>query len=184
MSRTARPARLLLAALALAAAPACLRTAPAVVLYTLEPLPATAADAQPAPAAGPAVEVLPVRLPEVLRRPQLLEARGTGRFGLLENHRWGNPLDQEVQRVLVADLAALLGGAPVVPSPYGARVGAAWQVQVDVQSWAAEPGQGLVLEATWMLIRPETGQAAVFRRSTLREPLAGPGPDALSLIHI
>jgi len=174
MNRAAWTFRTAAAALALATVTACLRPSPPVVLYTLEPLPPQVDADRP----GPALEVLPVRLPEVLRRPQLLTAQGPGRFGLDDRHRWGNPLDQEVQRVLIADLSALLGGAPVVPSPYGARVGAAWRVDVQVQSWEERPGQGLVLVATWMLMRPGSERAERFQRTTLRVPLEGSGPVA------
>ena len=165
----------------LAAGLACLRSSPPVVFHTLEPIPAAAAD--PAPA-GPAlaVEVLPVRLPELLRRPQLVEARGPGRLGLLEDHRWGNPLDQDMRRVLVADLALLLRSEAVVPSPYGDRVGAAYRVEVTVESCQAQPGAGLALRASWMLTRPGVERAVAWRRSEFRVPL-GPGPDALAAAH-
>ena len=165
----------------LAAGLACLRSSPPVVFHTLEPIPAAAAD--PAPA-GPAlaVEVLPGRLPELLRRPQLVEARGPGRLGLLEDHRWGNPLDQDMRRVLVADLALLLRSEAVVPSPYGDRVGAAYRVEVTVESCQAQPGAGLALRASWMLTRPGVERAVAWRRSEFRVPL-GPGPDALAAAH-
>lgn len=172
-------AGLALALCAMLAALACLRTAEPVVYHSLEALPAQPAGPRP----GPALEVLPVRLPESLRRPQLLESLGPGRFGLVSGHRWGNPLDQEVQRVLVADLAALLGGATVVPSPYGPRVGAAWRIEVQVQDWSVRPGEVLVLEATWMLARPDAERAERFRRTRIIQPLDGPGPDALAAAH-
>jgi len=187
------PSRLL-PALLLAAGLGCLRSSPPVVFHTLEPIPAARADPAGSAPAGSAlagsalagsalaVEVLPVRLPEVLRRPQLLEALGPGRLGLLESHRWGNPLDQDMQRVLVADLALLLGSDAVVPSPMGGRVAAAYRVEVEVQSCQARPGEGLVLRASWMLTRPGSERAVRVRRSVFREPL-DPGPDALAAAH-
>jgi len=181
-SRLPRPGLCLAVALSLGAGLACLHPSPAVVYHTLQPMP------PPPPAAGgaapvPALEVLPVRLPDLLRRPQMVLAEGGDALGLSETHRWGNPLEQDMQRVLVADLGLLRPGGPVVPSPDGARVAAALRLEVTVQSCVGRPGQGLVLQATWMVSRTGQDRALLFRRTELREPLDPPGPDGLAAAH-
>jgi uncharacterized lipoprotein YmbA len=132
---------------------------------------------------GIALEVLPVRLPELLQHPQMVMLERSGALGLSETQRWANPLDQDMQRVLVANLGQLLGSDAVVPSPYGERVAAAYRLEVAVQSCSAQPGGGLVLEAVWMLTRPGITQAVLLRRTVLREALADPGPDTLAAAH-
>jgi hypothetical protein len=169
----------LLPALLLAAGLGCLKPSPPVTYHTLQPL---QPEETPAPRGGIAVEVLPVRLPELLQRPQMVLALGSGALELSETQRWGNPLDQDMRRVLVADLGLLLGSDAVVASPYGDRVGASYRVEVEVLSCDARPG-ALTLEATWMLTRPGSGQAILLRRTVLREPLPGPGPEALATAH-
>ena len=166
------------ALLALALGLGCLwpSTSPPVVYYTLAPIPGGAAPA----AASPAVEVLPVRLPEVLQRPQMLVPEGPEGLALLEASRWGNPLDLDLQRVLVRNLAALLGSEAVVASPDGGRVGARFQVRVEVQRWDARGGRGLVLEAAWMITGAGGGPALAFHRTSLTEPLAAAGAEALA----
>jgi uncharacterized lipoprotein YmbA len=164
----------------MAAGLGCLRPSPPVVYHTLQPL---AQEAPPAPRSGLAVEVLPVRLPELLQRPQMVMAKGAGTLGLSETHHWGNPLDQDMQRVLVADLGLLLGSDEVVASPYGDRVAAAYRVELDVRSCEAGPGGELTLDAVWMVTRPGSSLAILLRRSVLREPLPDPGPDALAAAH-
>jgi hypothetical protein len=99
----------LAAALLLGVGLACLHPSPAVVYHTLQPMPPLPPVAAGSAAIGaapvPALEVLPVRLPDLLRRPQMVLAEGGGdALGLSETHRWGNPLEQDMQRVLVADL--------------------------------------------------------------------------------
>jgi uncharacterized lipoprotein YmbA len=171
-----------LPAVALALGLGCLRPSPSppVVYYTLASMPAGAAAAD---GAAPAVEVLPVRLPEVLQRPQMLVPEGPSGLALLEASRWGNPLDRDLQRVLVRNLSVLLGSGAVVAAPDGERVGANYQVRVEVQRWDARGGQGLVLEAAWMITRVGGGPALAWRRTTLTEPLPGPGPGALVAAH-
>lgn len=173
-----RPWLSLTAVLLLASGPGCLRPSPPVVFHLLHPL----GPAEPGHGAGLALEVLPVRLPGMLDRPQMLVARGSGALGLSETHRWGNPLDLDMQRVLVADLGLCLGGATVVASPYGPRAGAALRLEVSVARCDSGAGDGLTLEATWMVTRSGVERALLFRSSVLREPLA-PGPDALEAAH-
>ena len=171
--------RTLVPALLLAAGLGCFRPSPPLVYHTLQPL----REAAPAPRSGLAVEVLPVRLPDLLQRPQLVMALGPGTAELSGTHRWGNPLEQDMQRVLVDNLALLLGSDAVVASPLGDRVAADYRVEVDVRGCAAWPAGGLTLDAAWMVTRPGAARAVLVRRTTLREALPDPGPDALAAAH-
>ena len=166
-----------LAALILAAAPACFHPSPPVTYYTLQPLPLEAVAQRRI-----ALEVLPVRLPDLLMRPQMVVARASGALELSEAHRWGNPLDQDMRRVLVDDLGRLLGSDAVVASPLGPRVAAAYRLEVEVGVCEAS-GTALRLEAVWMLTRPGSAQAVLVRRSALRETLPDPGPESLAAAH-
>lgn len=151
---------------------------PPVVYYTLAPIPAAAARA-----ASPGVEVLPVRLPELLQRPQMLVPEGASGLALVEDRRWGNPLDKDLQRVLARNLGLLLGSDAVAASPGGERIGANYRVQVEVQRWDARGGQGLVLEATWMITGMGGGPALAYQRTRLVETLAGTAPESLAAAY-
>jgi hypothetical protein len=148
------------------------------VFHTLQPL---QLEGAPPARSGLAVEILPVRLPELLQRPQLVVAEGSAQ-GLSAAHRWGSPLDQDMQRVLAQDLGLLLGSDAVVASPYGERVTAVYRVELDVLSCTAQPG-ALTLEAMWMVTRPGAPQAILLRRTVLREALPDPGPDTLAAAY-
>jgi len=71
----------------------------------------------------------------------------------------------------------------VVASPLGDRVAADYRVEVDVRGCAAWPAGGLTLDAAWMITRPGAARAVLVRRTTLREALPDPGPDALAAAH-
>jgi uncharacterized lipoprotein YmbA len=169
-----------LSVLLLAAGLGCLKPSPAppVVYHTLAALVLQA----PAPPSAIALEVLPVRLPDLLLRPQMVVARGSG-LGLLDGDRWASPLDQEMQRVLVADLALLLGSDAVLASPGGERLAAPYRLAVTVDGCDTRAGGGLTLQATWMVWATGAGPCLLLRRSTLREPLLGQGPEALAAAH-
>ncbi len=174
-----RPARAL-AVLLLLAAPGCLRRSEPVVLHVLRPL-SPARDG--APAAAPALEVMPVRLPESLQRAQLVTTAGEGALALSERHRWANGLERDLQRVLSENLAALLGSEAVVPYPDGEKVKAAWRLDLDVQRLDGRPGGMLVLRGTWSLSPAAGGASVLRRRIALDEPVGGPGLDALVAAH-
>jgi len=167
--------------LALAAGIGCSR--PNIdVLHTLGPL--SLETAKPAsPMTSMALEVMPVRLPETLQRPQLVMEVRPGALSLLETHRWGNGLDRDIQRVLVENLSMLTGSDTVVAYPFGDRVKATHRLEVDVHRLEGKPGGTLTLQATWMVAPPQGGQALLLRKTTLQRPVQGQDADALVAAH-
>lgn len=157
---------------------ACFGSSQPVVLHSLRPVASPAAPS----AQAPALEVMPVRVPDLLQRPQLVFVQGPDRLGLSEVHQWGGALDKELQRVLVQDLAALLGDG-VVPYPEGPQVGAQLRLELSVQRLEGQLGGQLVLEATWSLLRGEAAPALARKRARLEEPVQGSDPDALVAAH-
>jgi len=150
------------------------------VFHTLHALSPQAAQA---PDQGLAVEVLPVRLPEMLQRSQVVTALGPDSVELSPGARWANTLDQDMQRVVVDNLSRLLGSDRVVASPLGVRVNAALRVEVAVQRCAGRPGGALRFSATWLITRRGVAQALLLRRTVLEEPVAGLDAEALVAAH-
>ena len=181
MIRLVLPYLILALALALATGIGCSR--PNVeMLHTLGPISLETAKPAP-PLTSMALEVMPVRLPAALQRSQLVTEGGPGTLSLLETHRWGNGLDKDIQRVLVENLSRLMGTDTVVAYPYGERIKATHRLEVDVHRLAGRPGGTLTLEATWIVARPQGGQALLFRRTTLQRPVQGQDAEALVAAH-
>ena len=155
----------------------CLRPSRPVVFHTLQAVALRGAGP------GPALEIMPVRIPGALQRPQLVTTLGPGAVGFASGHRWGDLLENEIQRVLVEDLARLLATGRVVAAPYGPRVDAAYRVEVDILRCDGRPGGTLAFTATWMLTRPREDRAQALGRTTLEEPVRGEDPEALVAAH-
>ncbi len=152
------------------------------VLHTLGPISSeTARPSSPLTSMG--LEVMPVRLPEALQRPQLVVSSGPGTLSLLETHRWGNSLDKDIQRVLVENLSLLMGTDAVVAYPQGERVKATRRLEMEVHRLEGKPGGTLTLQATWMIALPQGGQALLFRKTTLQRPVQGLDAEALVNAH-
>ncbi|MBL0210512.1 MAG: membrane integrity-associated transporter subunit PqiC [Holophagaceae bacterium] len=167
--------------LALAAGIGCARPN-LEVLHTLSPMPMEAGR-QATPQTSLALEIMPVRLPEMLQRPQMVQEAGPGALSLMESHRWGNSLDKDIQRILVENIALLTGSGMVVAYPYGERVKATHRIEVDVHRLDGKPGGTLTLQATWMVAPPQGGPALLFKRTTLQRPVQGLDAEALLAAH-
>ena len=152
------------------------------VLHTLGPISLEGAKPAPPPTSM-ALEVMPVRLPETLQRPQLVKEVRPGALSLLETHRWGNGLDKDIQRVLVENLSRLTGTDAVVAYPYGERIAATHRLEVDVHRLDGKPGGTLTLQATWMVARTQGGKALLLRKTTLQRPVQGQDAEALVATH-
>lgn len=168
-------------AMALAVGTSCSKPEPEV-LHILRPLQTEGGKLSPNLSAL-ALEVLPVHLPEALRRPQLLLETTPGNLRVLRSHRWAGGLDKDIQGVLVENLSRLSGSGSIVVFPYGERVRARYRLEVEVHYLAGKPGGTLALRATWMLCPPQGGQALLVRRSELERPVAGSDPEALVAAH-
>ena len=151
-----------------AGAPACLVLAagcahtPAARFYLLEPA-AQPVERASAPAEGRRiVGVREVRVEPYLDRPQMVTRAGDNEIRLAEFHRWAEPLEQNVQRVVAANLAALLPSCDVYAYPWPDGVKPDCLVEARILRFDAEPSGEVALEATWALTggkeRARTGE--------------------------
>jgi len=167
---------LLIALLGLVAV-GCSRPSPTVTFHTLTPL------AKPAPAAKPlALEVMPVQLPELLQRSQIVVLEDQGVHRLATSHRWGNTLEKDIQRVLAENLSALLGSPSVVLYPEGGATGATLRIALEVSQCDGAPGGTLQFRATWRATRLD-GRLAILQRAELTEPVEGSRIEDLVSAH-
>lgn len=162
-----------LAALAVAAgAPAC--ASKPSRFYTLESTAAASADAS----ASYAVIVGPVTIPASVDRPEMVVQVAPNQVELLEFDRWASPLGDAIARTVAGDLANLLGTPRVATGPLANFV-PDFRVTLDVQRFDATPGDGIQLDAVWV-VKQTAGGGARSGRTEVREPARGAGYDALA----
>lgn len=158
----------------------CSHPSPAVVFHTLRPI--VLEGPKPAPADKPlALEIMPVQLPELLQRSQLILLDGQGVHRLSPTHRWGNTLEKDMQRVLAENLSALLGSDTIVHYPLGDQVKASHRLALEVQQCDGAPGATLQFRATWMLTKDN--RMVLLRRFDLLEPVPGGTVEELASAH-
>jgi uncharacterized lipoprotein YmbA len=145
---------------------ACSTTSPRTHFYTLgeaAPRAGASAGSSSPDTATVKVSVLPVGIPEVVDRPQMVLRDSPHQVQIADFHRWAEPLPIGIARVVAAELSAQLGGGFLVVN--GQRPGLTPDVRVslDVQRFETVPGQGVAVEALWSVLpaqgRPLTGRA-------------------------
>lgn len=170
-----RLARLLATVAAVSLAAGC--SSPPSRFYLLSATATAGAGA----AARYAVVVGPVSIPGAVDQPQLMVQLGPNRVSRDEFSRWAAPLQDEIARVVAADLATLLGTPRVtsVPLPH---FDAAYRVAIDVQRFESTPGQAATIEAVWV-VYPSAGGAARSGHTLAHETVADDTIDALVAAH-
>jgi len=143
------------------------------------------APARAAPSLEPrstSVSVGPVRIAEVVDRPQLVLRLGENRVRIVEGHRWAEPLKRAIPVVLAQNLARQLPAAQVAVYGENASRDAELRVQLDIRRFDSVPGEAVALEGIWSVRRVADG-AMRTGSFALREPLASAGYDAMVAAH-
>lgn len=180
MSRTATLFRLGLAGLSAAA---CLNLGAKPDpsrFYTLTPLTGATGDT-----AGRgyhpdrvALGVGPITLPGYLDREQVVTRISENRFAVAENDRWGEPLQENVVRVLSQNLSLLLSSDQVIRFPWPSTHRPTYQVEIDVLRFEADTSRRARLVARWIMSDVATREALVVRESRLDRLAEGRSADA------
>ena len=162
---------LLVVCLLLPFAGAC-GSSPATRYYTLAPA------AEPASARSSiSVVVGPVTIPAVVDRPQFVVKTAPNQIGLDEFNQWASPLQNNIARVVVEDLVALLGTPRVILNG-----DAEYRAAIEVQRFESAPGEAAVLDAVWSVRRMKDGKIETGR-TTAREAVQERSYNALAAAH-
>lgn len=132
-----------------------------------------------------ALQVGPLSLPRFLDRPQIVTrpAENPEQLHVSELHRWAGSLATETQRVLADDLASRLGTHRVVLHPATPPFALDYRVAVDINRMDGELNGTLTLDARWIVMRGERGEALAVDRSRFTENVAPGSYDGLVTAH-
>lgn len=94
----------------------------------------------------------PVLVPGYLDRLPLCVRDSAHEVAYAEFHRWAEPLEDGISRVLVENLSQLLGTVRIDVFPWKTPVPADYQVRIMLLRFDGEPGEQAVLKARWSLV--------------------------------
>ena len=149
-------------------------SAPPPRLYQLRAEPPVAVQAVPT---AQVLQLMAVRLPEVLELAGLVVPQGQGGVQVLADHRWAEPLRDAVPRLLQQDLARLLGPQKIWSAPLPAGVLVTQVLRVEITTLQARADRA----AVQLQARVTLGARVLM--VALEAPSSGPEPDALVAAH-
>jgi uncharacterized lipoprotein YmbA len=122
----------------------------------------------PAAGQGPVIGLGPIRIPEYLNRPQMIVAIADNQYRLFENHRWAEPLDQNISLALFKALPRQLGTDRIVRFPWSQRQVLDYQIGIDILEFNVDASGQSRLIAQWFVKRKD--KPAIDKRSTYQFP--------------
>jgi uncharacterized lipoprotein YmbA len=97
------------------------------------------------------IAVQTVRLPEYLNQKGIVTRPEANELDVAANSQWAGALDDNITKVIVADLSKLLGTSRIVAYPVSAALPVDRVVQVDISRFEAESGGNVELSAQWII---------------------------------
>jgi uncharacterized protein len=176
-----RGAMLFLTAVALTVA-GCAGVTDPTRYYVLSSTSAAPGAPTPAAVSSAGVGVGPVLVPGYLNRLQIVTRNADDEVEISTYHRWAEPLEAGIAQVLANDLAMQIGSERIAVFPWRGRINQTldYQVAVVVLRFEGSPGRQVTLDARWRLVGRD-GRELVLKRTTIREPVARDGYQALVL---
>jgi len=157
-------------------------SSPPARFYVLSVAPSVATEGTEQALADYSVTDGPVSLPDAIDRPQLVVRVGANEVALLEEHRWAEPLQGEIARVIAGNLSQLLDARRVMAYSPQTTGDEEYRVVVDIQRFDSAPGQSAQIDALWTVNGAE-GSARKTGRTVARESTGGESYDALVAAH-
>ncbi len=130
---------------------------------------------------APVVELSSLQLPHYLDRPQLVTRPTPQRLKIHDQHRWGDNLGRNLERVMADNLTSLLGVQVfLVPHLLPA---VDYRVVIEVHQFERIHDDQVRLRAQWSLITPGNDKPLTVQSVQLTEPV-GSNADMESVVQV
>ncbi|WP_430475317.1 PqiC family protein [Thalassospira lucentensis] len=119
---------------------------------------------------APVIGIGPVTIPSHLDRSTIVSRSSTNRVEVNSGYRWAEPLDENINRVLMDNMGRTGKASRLEAFPWTSRDGVDWQVVLDIDRFERQPDGNVILTARWKLIRFESGEivrAATYNKVSM-----------------
>src|SRR5262245_8123573 len=115
-------------------------------------------------------------MPGYLNRIQIVTRTGTDQVEISVFHRWAEPLEDGIARILANEIGARVPTDRIVIFPWRGVVARSlhYQVIVAVMRFDGPQGGDITLDTRWRILGTDRNDLA-FRRTTVTEPAVGQG---------
>jgi len=123
------------------------------------------------------VEVVSLRLPRYLERPQIVVRNSENQLELEEFHQWGGSLSKNMIRVLAINLSQILATPDIAISPYRPPAPPDFRVELEVFQFERDSRGQVRLSTQWRLSRGTDRKLLETRITELASPVVQTEPD-------
>lgn len=159
--QTSQSGRLVAIACILLLASACGSSAP-VRYYNLEALESRFGED---PEDSPGLGIGPLRMPDYLTRSRIITRRSNSEVVVDDFHRWVEPVDDAVYRIVAANVDSLLEEVIVVSFPYNHFADMDYQVIGRVDRFDSDEHGRVILVAQWAILTANSEFIVAPRRA-------------------
>ena len=122
---------------------------------------------------GVLIGVGPIRLSQVLDRPQIVMRTSHNEIRVADLERWAMPLNENITNVLADNLSALLSTASILKFPWKTSIPLDYQIVIEITRFDGLPGGNVDLRARWGILKGDGKKVLAKERSVLTEPIGG-----------
>ena len=120
------------------------------------------------------IGVGPVVVAEYLNRPQITVTGEPGQLQIEQFQRWGEPIRNSVERVLVENLAILTDSTQLVVYPWRQDQSPRYRVRINILSMNREANSALI-KVQWQLSDSQSGNTISTHLESYKAPVNGDG---------
>ena len=158
----------------------CLGKSQSPRFYTLSPLIEDKAMAKSdTPARNAIIGIGPIKLADYLDQSKIVTQTGGNRLMKAEFDLWAGALKDNLTNVLAENIGLLLPTERIYIYPWRLSEPMDYQIVLDVVRFDGDLGKDAWLVARWSIVGGKDKELLAVSRSSIREPVAGSGYDAL-----
>ena len=149
-------------------------SSPTPRFYLLSSLEATSQEMKPsAEERCFSIGIGPINIPDYIDRPQIVTRGAPIEFKLAEFDRWGEPVKDNLKRVLAKNLSILLCTKTIAFFPWRGGIPIDYRIEMDVFRLDGSLGGNVSLEAWWMIFSGDGKKMLIAKKSTFTEAVGG-----------
>jgi uncharacterized lipoprotein YmbA len=122
----------------------------------------------------------PIRIPDYLDQPRIVTRGGPNEIAMAEFDRWGEPLKDNLTRILAKNLSILLCTKTIAFFPWRGGIPIDYRIEMEVLRLDGSLGGNVSLEAWWVILSGEGKKILFSEKSNVTE--AAGGQDYRSLV--
>ena len=115
------------------------------------------------------VVIGPLTLTQVLDRPQIIIRQSDNEIRVSDLDRWAEPLQENLTRVVVDNLAVLLSSGSVIRFPPARTIPVTYQIIIEVTRFDGNPKEQVMLRARWTILGDKGDSVLLEQESVLNE---------------